>query len=137
MERQALYFTAPRQVALEREPLPSPSFGQILVQTLISAISPGTELLIYRGLAPADLAGAGLAAVVFFTELVRLAGPPRSGLGAEAFLAGPADLAGEALAGLATVDFLVAEVFPPVRVVLPFADFVDIDCPSFLSTAKI
>jgi 2-desacetyl-2-hydroxyethyl bacteriochlorophyllide A dehydrogenase len=56
MERQALYFKAPRQVALEREPLPSPSFGQILVQTIISAISPGTELLIYRGLAPADLA---------------------------------------------------------------------------------
>jgi threonine dehydrogenase-like Zn-dependent dehydrogenase len=27
-----------------------------LVQTIISAISPGTELLIYRGLAPADLA---------------------------------------------------------------------------------
>jgi 2-desacetyl-2-hydroxyethyl bacteriochlorophyllide A dehydrogenase len=56
MERQALYFTGPRQVTLEREPLPSPSFGQILVQTIISAISPGTELLIYRGLAPADLA---------------------------------------------------------------------------------
>lgn len=56
MERQSLYFTAPRQVAVEREPLPSPSFGQILVGTIISAISPGTELLIYRGLAPGDLA---------------------------------------------------------------------------------
>jgi 2-desacetyl-2-hydroxyethyl bacteriochlorophyllide A dehydrogenase len=56
MERQVLYFTGPHQVALEREPLPSPSFGQILVQAIISAISPGTELLIYRGLAPADLA---------------------------------------------------------------------------------
>jgi NADPH:quinone reductase-like Zn-dependent oxidoreductase len=56
MERQALYFTAPQQVALRREPLPSPAFGQMLVQTIISAISPGTELLIYRGLAPTDLA---------------------------------------------------------------------------------
>lgn len=56
MERQTLYFTAARQVAVKREPLPSPSFGQLLVQTVISAISPGTELLIYRGLAPADLA---------------------------------------------------------------------------------
>jgi 2-desacetyl-2-hydroxyethyl bacteriochlorophyllide A dehydrogenase len=56
MERQALYFTAPRQVELHTEPLPSPEFGQVLVQTIISAISPGTELLIYRGLAPADLA---------------------------------------------------------------------------------
>ncbi len=56
MERQALYFTAPGQVSLQSETLPSPAFGQVLVQTLISAISPGTELLIYRGLAPADLA---------------------------------------------------------------------------------
>ena len=56
MERQALYFTAPRQVALQSESLPSPAFGQVLVKTIISAISPGTELLVYRGLAPADLA---------------------------------------------------------------------------------
>jgi threonine dehydrogenase-like Zn-dependent dehydrogenase len=56
MERQALYFTAPRQVALKSETLPSPAFGQVLVKTIISAISPGTELLVYRGLAPADLA---------------------------------------------------------------------------------
>jgi threonine dehydrogenase-like Zn-dependent dehydrogenase len=56
MERQALYFTGPRQVALQSEPIPSPAFGQVLVQTIMSAISPGTELLVYRGLAPADLA---------------------------------------------------------------------------------
>jgi 2-desacetyl-2-hydroxyethyl bacteriochlorophyllide A dehydrogenase len=56
MERQALYFTAPRQVAPRTETIPSPAFGQVLVKTIISAISPGTELLIYRGLAPADLA---------------------------------------------------------------------------------
>ena len=55
MERQALYFTAPQQVSLKTEKVPSPAFGQVLVQTLISAISPGTELLIYRGLAPQDL----------------------------------------------------------------------------------
>jgi 2-desacetyl-2-hydroxyethyl bacteriochlorophyllide A dehydrogenase len=56
MERQALYFTGPRQVALESETLPSPALGQVLVKTIMSAISPGTELLVYRGLAPADLA---------------------------------------------------------------------------------
>jgi 2-desacetyl-2-hydroxyethyl bacteriochlorophyllide A dehydrogenase len=56
MERQALFFTAPRQVAIQRETLPEPAFGQVLVETVISAISPGTELLIYRGLAPPDLA---------------------------------------------------------------------------------
>ena len=56
MERQALYFTGPRQVALAGETLHSPAIGQVLVKTIISAISPGTELLVYRGLAPADLA---------------------------------------------------------------------------------
>jgi threonine dehydrogenase-like Zn-dependent dehydrogenase len=56
MERQALYFTAPGQVALKGETIPSPAYGQVLVRTIISAISPGTELLVYRGLAPTDLA---------------------------------------------------------------------------------
>jgi 2-desacetyl-2-hydroxyethyl bacteriochlorophyllide A dehydrogenase len=56
MERQVLYFTGPRQVTLVSEPLPSPAAGQVLVQTLISAISPGTELLVYRGQAPMGLA---------------------------------------------------------------------------------
>jgi threonine dehydrogenase-like Zn-dependent dehydrogenase len=36
--------------------VPEPEFGQALVQTLYSAISPGTELLVYRGQAPRDLA---------------------------------------------------------------------------------
>jgi 2-desacetyl-2-hydroxyethyl bacteriochlorophyllide A dehydrogenase len=56
MERQALYFTGPRQVALVNETLPFPAVGQVLVKTIMSAISPGTELLVYRGLAPMDLA---------------------------------------------------------------------------------
>jgi 2-desacetyl-2-hydroxyethyl bacteriochlorophyllide A dehydrogenase len=56
MDRQALYFTGPRQVALVHEPLPSPAPGQVLVKTIISAVSPGTELLVYRGQAPTDLA---------------------------------------------------------------------------------
>jgi 2-desacetyl-2-hydroxyethyl bacteriochlorophyllide A dehydrogenase len=56
MPGQALYFLAPYQVALQDEEVPPPAYGQVLVQTLISAISSGTELLIYRGLAPPDLA---------------------------------------------------------------------------------
>jgi len=56
MDRQALYFTGPRQVAMQNETLPAPAFGQVLVKTIMSAISPGTELLVYRGLAPLDLA---------------------------------------------------------------------------------
>jgi 2-desacetyl-2-hydroxyethyl bacteriochlorophyllide A dehydrogenase len=55
MKRQALYFIAPRQVEVRDEDLEVPSYGQLLVRTLVSAISPGTEALIYRGQAPQDL----------------------------------------------------------------------------------
>jgi 2-desacetyl-2-hydroxyethyl bacteriochlorophyllide A dehydrogenase len=56
MKPQALYFTAPQEIALREEVLPEPAPGQVLIQTLISAISSGTELLIYRGQVPPDLA---------------------------------------------------------------------------------
>ena len=56
MRRQSLYFTGPREISLREESLSPPGPGQVLVQTLLSAISPGTELLIYRGKAPQDLA---------------------------------------------------------------------------------
>jgi 2-desacetyl-2-hydroxyethyl bacteriochlorophyllide A dehydrogenase len=56
MPRQSLWFSAPRTVELREEPLPRPAAGQVLVQTVYSAISPGTELLIYRGEAPTELA---------------------------------------------------------------------------------
>lgn len=55
MKRQALYFTAPCKVAVREEELLGPAPGQVLVQTLASAISPGTELLVYRGQAPTDI----------------------------------------------------------------------------------
>jgi 2-desacetyl-2-hydroxyethyl bacteriochlorophyllide A dehydrogenase len=56
MKRQALYFTAPYRVSVREESLSPPAAGQVLVQTLVSALSPGTELLIYRGQAPTDIA---------------------------------------------------------------------------------
>ncbi len=56
VRRRALYFLGPRHVALREEELPAPGPGQVLVRTLLSAISPGTELLIYRGQAPRGLA---------------------------------------------------------------------------------
>lgn len=57
-KRQTLYFTAPRQVEVREEPLPVPQAGQVLAETVVSAISPGTELLVYRGQFPRDLADA-------------------------------------------------------------------------------
>jgi len=56
MIRRSLFFMAPRRLEVREEPLAPPGPGQVLVQTLISAISPGTEMLIYRGQAPGDLA---------------------------------------------------------------------------------
>jgi 2-desacetyl-2-hydroxyethyl bacteriochlorophyllide A dehydrogenase len=56
MLRHSLYFTEPYRVSIREESLLPPAPGQVLVQTLLSAISPGTELLIYRGEAPQDLA---------------------------------------------------------------------------------
>lgn len=55
MKRLALYFTAPYELSVREEALPSPAAGQVLVKTLVSAISAGTELLIYRGLSPTDV----------------------------------------------------------------------------------
>ena len=52
---QALWFTAPRHVELRPTTWPPPGPGQILVQSIVSAISAGTELLLYRGQAPAGL----------------------------------------------------------------------------------
>ena len=55
MKRLALYFTAPYRVSVQVESLAPPAVDQVMVQTLVSAISPGTELLFYRGQAPTDL----------------------------------------------------------------------------------
>jgi 2-desacetyl-2-hydroxyethyl bacteriochlorophyllide A dehydrogenase len=55
MDRQALYFLGPAQVEVRQEPLPDPGPEQVLVQTLFSGISPGTEMLIYRDEFPAEV----------------------------------------------------------------------------------
>lgn len=56
MKRQTLTFTAPRQVELREEPLPPLGAEDVLVETLCSAISAGSELLVYRGQFPKELA---------------------------------------------------------------------------------
>ncbi len=56
MSRTSLYFTAPRQVELRSQELPPPGAGEVQVQTVCSAISAGTEMLLYRGEAPGGLA---------------------------------------------------------------------------------
>ena len=56
MSRHALFFTAPYQVELRQEPLPHPAPGELLLQTVVSAISAGTEMLLYRGQMPTGIA---------------------------------------------------------------------------------
>jgi 2-desacetyl-2-hydroxyethyl bacteriochlorophyllide A dehydrogenase len=53
MTRQSLVFKAPYEIDIIEEKLTPPTAGEVLVQTRFSAISHGTEMLIYRGLFPA------------------------------------------------------------------------------------
>ncbi len=49
MNRKTVYFTAPRQVELREESLPALGADHVLVETICSSISAGTEMLVYRG----------------------------------------------------------------------------------------
>jgi 2-desacetyl-2-hydroxyethyl bacteriochlorophyllide A dehydrogenase len=51
----ALWMTGPRSLELRSELVPPPGPDDVLVRTLVSGISQGTELLVYRGDAPRDL----------------------------------------------------------------------------------
>lgn len=49
MRQQRLVFMEPGRVVVEAGPVPQPKADQVLVRTRYSAISPGTEMLVYRG----------------------------------------------------------------------------------------
>jgi 2-desacetyl-2-hydroxyethyl bacteriochlorophyllide A dehydrogenase len=55
MNRRSLYFIAPGRLETREEPCPGPSHDQVLVETHYSAISSGTEGLVYRGQFPDEL----------------------------------------------------------------------------------
>lgn len=55
INRQSLYFSGPGEVEIRQEPIPDLMPGQVLVQTILSAISPGSESLIYLDKFPKDL----------------------------------------------------------------------------------
>ncbi len=56
MRARTLQFTAPRELRLVERELDEPQPGELLVRTLYSGISSGTELLAYRGEIDPDLA---------------------------------------------------------------------------------
>jgi 2-desacetyl-2-hydroxyethyl bacteriochlorophyllide A dehydrogenase len=55
LEARALWFTAPCTAELRPEKVRPPGPGEVRVKTIASAISHGTEMLVYRGEVPADL----------------------------------------------------------------------------------
>jgi 2-desacetyl-2-hydroxyethyl bacteriochlorophyllide A dehydrogenase len=54
-QARSVVFEAPYRIGVAGEPARPPQAGEIAVRTLVSAISPGTEMLFYRGQAPAGL----------------------------------------------------------------------------------
>src|SRR5215210_8576231 len=55
LEARALWFTAPRTVEFRPESASPPGSGEIRVRATASALSQGTEMLVYRGEVPVDL----------------------------------------------------------------------------------
>ncbi|MGD8284560.1 MAG: zinc-binding alcohol dehydrogenase [Desulfobacterales bacterium] len=55
MQRTSIIFKKPYEIGLIESPLPAPGEEEVLIETRISAISPGTELLVYRGQFPPNL----------------------------------------------------------------------------------
>ena len=56
MRQHRLEFSEPGRVVVKAGPAPRPAAGEVLVQNHYSAISPGTEMLVYRGEWPAGVA---------------------------------------------------------------------------------
>ncbi len=55
MINRVVYFDAPRQVSVREEKLPGPGADKVVVQTSVSGVSAGTEMLFYRGEVPTDM----------------------------------------------------------------------------------
>jgi threonine dehydrogenase-like Zn-dependent dehydrogenase len=52
MNRHSVQFENARTISVKQEPIPVPGQGEALVGTIVTAISPGTEMVVYRGEAP-------------------------------------------------------------------------------------
>lgn len=56
LTRGALYFTGPSAAEIRQEAFEGPGAGELLVHVLRTGISAGSELLVYRGMAPPGMA---------------------------------------------------------------------------------
>jgi 2-desacetyl-2-hydroxyethyl bacteriochlorophyllide A dehydrogenase len=55
LEARALWFTAPRAAGFRKESVPPPERDEVRIRATASALSQGTEMLVYRGQVPDDL----------------------------------------------------------------------------------
>jgi 2-desacetyl-2-hydroxyethyl bacteriochlorophyllide A dehydrogenase len=55
MKRTSVVFQSPFHIDVAADEVPEPGPGEVLVQVGLSAVSAGTELLVYRGQVPADM----------------------------------------------------------------------------------
>jgi 2-desacetyl-2-hydroxyethyl bacteriochlorophyllide A dehydrogenase len=69
MKRTSVVFQSPFHVDVAADEVPVPGPGEVLVQVELSAVSAGTELLVYRGQVPTDMP--------LDTKLPALTGAPR------------------------------------------------------------
>ena len=76
--KRFIQFSGPRSAEMCAEPLPKPKKGAVLVQTVCSAVSAGTELLVYRGELPETMALD--ASIESLTCLLYTSPSPRDGL---------------------------------------------------------
>ena len=56
MAARSVWFAQPRSVELRHEAVAGPAKGEVRVQAIASAISHGTEMLVFRGQVPVGLA---------------------------------------------------------------------------------
>jgi 2-desacetyl-2-hydroxyethyl bacteriochlorophyllide A dehydrogenase len=54
--RRTLYFDRPGSVSVREGRRPDPEADEVLVETIVSGVSPGTELLVYNGEVPEEMA---------------------------------------------------------------------------------
>ena len=55
MKRTSVIFKKPHDIELQQDALPTPGEDEVLIQTRMSAISAGTEMLVFRGQFPSKL----------------------------------------------------------------------------------
>ncbi|MDJ0816423.1 MAG: zinc-binding alcohol dehydrogenase [Desulfobacterales bacterium] len=71
MQRMSVIFAEPYRIEIDQSAKPAPGDEEVLIKTHISAISPGTEMLVYRG-----QLGAGIQTDTAIPELARPFGYP-------------------------------------------------------------